>query len=395
MGKPFRTTNDLIDQDVTSGTYYFEIQSLGGTAAFTLTTTVTANTTPYEPTPLNLPLPPAIPSLPAPAPSSPISAPTLTTPQASSINSPTSTSSTAIGGPSLSLPPITLPSSATSSGTNRTILQELFYARDVPPTTSGIFLSNGVLDLVASDGIHPGEADGTFGQPTSPLPISTKPADVTAMVTGDFNGDGRLDLVVASFSSFGQVQVLLGNGNGTFDAEPPIDLGAFYPSYLAVGDFAGDGDLGVAIAGTDTSTGGGVVEVLSGNGTGGLQAPVIMPMGAGFLPVSLVTGDFTGDGLSDIAVEETGPYVGVAMTLSEGDGTFRSLPATVLGATSAFEQVGDLSEYCDMVAGDFGGGSLDLAVAGGGSFTDDGFVTVLPGEGNGTFGMPSSISLAR
>ncbi len=422
-GQAVQDASDLIEQDLSAGTYYLEIQGLDGTAAFTLTTTVTAVSTPYEPTPLDLPGPPNIPTPQASSLPSPVSNPTLpslpvlpplslATTEAPSPTSPTPASSTGVGALTLPTTPSTPTSTSTGSGGvagsspipplplpppstgNGATLGDAFDPNYVPPMTSGIFLSKGALDLVAADGIHPGEGDGTFGQPVSRLPISAEAADVTALVTGDFNGDGRDDLLAASFSTFGQIQVLLGNGNGTFDAEPPIDLGAFYPSYLAAGDFAGDGDLGVAIAGTDTTSGGGVVEVLQGNGTGALQAPVIMPMGAGFTPLSLVTGDFTGDGRSDIAVEETGPDVGVATTISEGSGRFQSLSATSLGAVSSFGELLSFSGHCNMVAGDFGGGHLDLAVAGGGS-GDEGFVMVLPGQGNGTFGIPSSIAPAR
>ena len=82
-----------------------------------------------------------------------------------------------------------------------------------------------------------GNGDGTF-QTTAPKNLG----DVfpSFLVAGDFNGDGRADLAVAgvdSTSDQGEVEVLLGHGDGTFQSTPPINLGTLAPWYLVAGDF--------------------------------------------------------------------------------------------------------------------------------------------------------------
>ena len=69
------------------------------------------------------------------------------------------------------------------------------------------------------------------------------------MAVGDFNGDGKLDLAVANYSS-NTVGMLLGNGAGGFAAATTFSSGGTNPVSLAVGDFNGDGKLDLAVANT-------------------------------------------------------------------------------------------------------------------------------------------------
>jgi uncharacterized protein (DUF2141 family) len=86
-------------------------------------------------------------------------------------------------------------------------------------------------------------------RPTSSVALSASGvragSNPTSAVVGDFNGDGKLDLVVANAGSK-NVSILLGNGDGSFKA--PLNFGAPAPQSVAVGDFNGDGKLDVAVA---------------------------------------------------------------------------------------------------------------------------------------------------
>jgi hypothetical protein len=118
-------------------------------------------------------------------------------------------------------------------------------------------------------------------------------------VTGAFRGAGYpLDLAVANHAS-STVSVLLGNADGTFQAAGSFAINDS-PTSLAVGDFNGDGKLDIVTAGGSTVT------VLLGNGNGTFQAPLnyVLPTEGGLTQYvhSLTVGDFDNDGKLDVAV---------------------------------------------------------------------------------------------
>jgi hypothetical protein len=250
------------------------------------------------------------------------------------------------------------------------------------PMAVGDFNGDGMLDIAASDGVHLGLGDGTFKSPITGLGLPTTVAEnITAMVAGDFSGDGNLDLAVA-FSSLGAanpggVFVLMGNGNGTFQTPQYYPAGD-NPASLVTGDFTGDGKLDLAVADKgEVSDGvylGGGVSVLMGNGDGTFQ-PAQEFMEPNDAPQDLVAGDFTDDGRLDLAVANRESN-NVSILSVNDDGMPQLVqPPTPVGTTPH-------SSPYSLVAGNFtGDGTLDLAVAN----YATGDVTILLGNGNGTF----------
>jgi uncharacterized repeat protein (TIGR01451 family) len=206
-----------------------------------------------------------------------------------------------------------------------------------------------------------------FGTATN-YPVGTNPSSV---VVGDFNGDGKPDLAVANFGS-DNVSILLGNGDGTFQAAVNFDAG-LSPNSIAVGDFNGDGkpDLAVFQVG-DTGTGAaGLVSILLGNGNGTFQTPKSLTLTA--LSFQIAVADFNLDKNADLAVSNVDPStqdVTVSIFLSVGDGTLQSpktfsMPAGAIGA---------------FAVGDFNNDTKpDFAIGGSGG------MPIFLGNGDGTF----------
>jgi uncharacterized repeat protein (TIGR01451 family) len=218
----------------------------------------------------------------------------------------------------------------------------------------GDFNGDGKTDLALSNyngstvSVMLGNGNGGFGPPTA---YSTGGTDDYSVAVGDFNGDGKEDLAVANYAN-GTVSVLLGDGTGKFGAPMTFSSGGTDPISVVVGDFNGDGKTDIAVANNGSDT----VGVLWGNGNGGFSGPTILACN-GFAPWALTVGDFNGDGHSDLAV--SGSPDTVAVYLGNGSGAFTG---PVLCSS------GEIPYYYDasIATGDFNGdGRTDLAVANG------------------------------
>ncbi len=204
---------------------------------------------------------------------------------------------------------------------------------------AGDFNGDGILDLAVSNAdlaggsvsIYLGNGDGTFLLQFT-IPFVSTPGPIAA---ADFNGDGKLDLAVLdSLSTENAVAILLGNGDGTFQAKTDSPPAGVAPAAFTLGDFDGSGHVSVAVSDTlCTSTacpadGNGAVNVLIGNGDGTLQAPLVFPA-SGF-PGAIVTAEFADSGQVDYFSAPIG-RAGFAVTNYNGNSIsiFSAVPGTI------------------------------------------------------------------
>ncbi|HVI06849.1 MAG TPA: FG-GAP-like repeat-containing protein [Candidatus Binatia bacterium] len=210
--------------------------------------------------------------------------------------------------------------------------------------TVGDINGDGIPDLIGLSTSNPckcisvflGNGDGTFQDAV----VTEPPFDVESIGIGDFNHDGKLDVVTAGNFT---VNVLLGNGDGTFTYGASYPSGES-PSSIAVADFNGDHNLDLAIANSE----GGSVSVLLGKGDGIFQQPVNYPIA--FAP-SVAVADVNGDHKLDLVlasnvIRQRNGYSGATVFLGNGDGTFQqpgSFYESVPDSSANFVTLGDFN----------------------------------------------------
>jgi Bacterial Ig-like domain (group 3)/FG-GAP-like repeat len=227
-----------------------------------------------------------------------------------------------------------------------------------------------------------GNGDGTFGAAAT---YSSGGLESFSVAIADVNGDGKADLLIANtcagipcnIGGGGVVSVLLGNGDGTFQAPVSYDSGDIGPKSIAAVDLRGNGKIDVLVANSGAADGGffnsGSFAVLLGNGDGTFQAPVTYPVGPN--PWSLAVADVNGDGKLDAVLADScwcGHDAELAVLLGNGDGTFQPAVTYDSGNSDTVSvAVADLNGdgYPDLLAGGVGGPGL----------------SVLMGNGDGTF----------
>jgi hypothetical protein len=236
----------------------------------------------------------------------------------------------------------------------------------------GDFNGDGKADLVTvndANYVHSisvllGNGNGVFGAKTEFTTVTAS----AAVAVGDFNGDAKQDLVTANGSD-DTVSVRLGRGDGTFKAK--TDFAVTDPVFVVVGDFNGDGNKDLATGSwADKHT-----SVLLGDGSGGFGAATAFETGCS--PVSVAIGDFNGDGKQDLVTANVTVST-VSVLLGDGSGSFGAHTDFVTGSNPNWVAVGDVNSD----------GKADLATADGNADT----VSVLLGNGSGGFGVKSDFT---
>ena len=248
---------------------------------------------------------------------------------------------------------------------------------------TGDFNGDGNQDWVVANAganslwIYLGHGDGTADPPRV---IQLRGQTPIVVLTADLRKTGVLDLIVAEPDS-GTVGVLLGNGDGTFQRERLIFVPG-PPLSMVAGDFNGDGNIDVVVGVFTESLLVGPLVMLPGDGTGNFGAPVYNPYQFdGTLDVyALAAADFDKDGHPDLAVVSFDPIPVTLVYHNDGNGRFKQLPQ-------------ELAPGLTVAAGDVDGDGCPDVIVGPVFFINDllPYMALEHGNCDGTFGSSTAL----
>ncbi|CAF1065961.1 unnamed protein product [Rotaria sordida] len=245
---------------------------------------------------------------------------------------------------------------------------------------TGDFNHDNLLDIVVANsgtnsiGIFLNYGNKTFAsQMTFSTEDHSRPISVA---TGDFNNDTHLDIAVANYDSH-NIGIFLGYGNGSFANQTTFSTGASHPVSIAVGDLNNDHWLDIVVANNGTNN----IGILLGYENGSFGDPITYFTGYDSFPHFIAIDDLNNDHNLDIVVANYGTN-NVGVFLGYGNGNFTP---QIIYSTSP--QSGPYS----IVVNDFNkDGQLDIAVANSGKNN----VGIFLGYRNGTFTSQTTYSIS-
>lgn len=231
------------------------------------------------------------------------------------------------------------------------------------------FNGDGKPDIAVTDNnvkavyVYLNDGSGAFASSKS-IPVTMNALGPGVLLAGDFNEDGKQDLIVGTVAGLQADILLTGNGDGTFTQQQNLPGSYGYASGIAA-DMNGDKHLDLILGGNGSNFS------YIGDGKGGFQQITSPNLGGGGLYAAVVSNDFNKDSKADVVFASPIPTSAITYYPGNGDGTFKT--STTL-STSNYPQPGSLA------SADFNGdGNPDLML----SFQYG--AAALLGKGDGTF----------